>query len=265
MRIALGVEYNGSQFCGWQSQASGGAVQDAVERAVSAFVGAPTSVVCAGRTDAGVHALGQVIHLDTSVVRDASSWVRGVNAHLPHGVRMLWARVFEGELATLFHARFAAQSRRYQYLLLNHPVAPAIDSELRGWFHAPLAIAPMREAAALLMGTHDFSAFRSSECQAKSAVKTVTEITLDQQEPVLRMQIEANAFLHHMVRNIVGALVYVGAGRLSVAQFEDIFRSLDRRVAPPTFSASGLALVDIRYDSKFDLPRPSGRYVSVAQ
>ncbi|MEP7156071.1 MAG: tRNA pseudouridine(38-40) synthase TruA [Betaproteobacteria bacterium] len=253
MRIAMGIEYNGSGFCGWQSQASGCGVQDRVESALNSFLAAGPariSISCAGRTDTGVHAALQVIHFDCNVERDDVSWMRGVNAFLPPSVRILWSRRVSDE----FHARFAAQSRSYRYLLLNDAADAAIMLGQAGWFHMPLALAPMQEAANLLLGEHDFSAFRAAECQAKSPVKTLHEAGITASGQLFTFSFRANAFLHHMIRNIVGGLVYVGSGRHSVADFQRIFDGRDRTLAAPTFAADGLYLANIEYDKKFNLP-----------
>ena len=256
MRIALGIEYKGSGFCGWQSQASGCGVQDCVERALAMFLGEPTAVVCAGRTDTGVHALAQVVHLDTDILRDEVSWVRGTNANLPAGVRIIWAKC----VSDTFHARFAARSRSYRYLLLNTPVDNALMKGMAGWFHAPLDAESMHEAAMTLIGEHDFSAFRAAECQAKTPVKTLYEARVSRRCEHLLFTFRGNAFLHHMVRNIVGSLVYLGAGRQSLPEFRDIFASLDRKRAPPTFAADGLYLSGIEYDDAFALPAFPARF-----
>jgi len=259
MRIALGIEYHGAAYCGWQSQPSGCAVQNHVESAINAFLaipGAPVGVICAGRTDTGVHALQQVVHFDTGIVRDPVSWVRGVNARLPRDIRILWSR----EVSDEFHARFSAESRTYRYLLLNDAVEPAVLRGLAGWFHQPLAIEAMKEAALLLVGEHDFSAFRAAECQAKSPVKYLRVARIEREGNLVLFEFTANAFLHHMIRNIVGSLVYVGAGRHTVAEFRTIFASRDRTRAAPTFSPDGLYLADIKYDARLDLPAVSPRF-----
>lgn len=250
MRIALGIEYKGTGFCGWQSQASRCGVQDYVERALTTFLGEPAAVVCAGRTDTGVHALAQVAHLDTEIIRDDISWVRGTNANLPAEVRIVWAK----QVGDAFHARFSARSRTYRYLLLNAPVDNALMQGLAGWFHATLDVESMQQAAASLIGEHDFSAFRAAECQAKTPVKTLYEAQVFRRFEHLVFTFRGNAFLHHMVRNIVGSLIYVGAGRQSLPEFCDIFASRDRKRAAPTFSADGLYLSAIEYDGIFALP-----------
>jgi len=213
MRIALGLEYEGSGFCGWQSQAGGGAVQNVVESALSVVADAPIRVVCAGRTDAGVHALAQVVHFDTEVVRPDTAWVRGVNAHLPASVAVRCAQT----VADDFHARFSARGRRYRYLLLNRAERPGLMARRVGWFHRPLDVAAMAAAAALLLGEHDFSAFRSVECQAKSPVKTLRRADVVRHGDLLVFDFEASAFLHHMVRNLVGMRRNGSANSLPVA------------------------------------------------
>ena len=253
MRLALGIEYNGSGYCGWQSQPSGCGIQDRLETAIASFLGAPDErvpVVCAGRTDTGVHALMQVVHLDTGIMRDEISWVRGVNASLPADIRVIWSRRVSDE----FHARFSAESRTYRYLLLNDAVEPAVMRGTIGWFHTPLDIAAIQQAADVIVGEHDFSAFRAAECQAKSPVRTLSRVQIEQCGNIVAFDFSANAFLHHMIRNIVGALVYVGAGRHSLNQFQEIFESRNRSLAAPTFMADGLYLANIQYDAKFGIP-----------
>lgn len=250
MRIALGLEYDGAAFCGWQSQPQHCAVQDALETAIAAIANEPVRVHVAGRTDRGVHATAQVAHFDTHAERPDSAWVRGVNALLPAAVRVQWAT----HVDETFHARFAARARQYRYLLYNSPVAPAIGRDKLGWFHAPLALAPMREAAAHLLGEHDFSAFRAAECQSRTPVKDLTRLTVEQRSAMLIFDFSANAFLQHMVRNIVGALVYVGCGRHEPGWVKTLLESRDRRLAAPTFAAAGLYLVGVTYPAEFALP-----------
>ena len=247
-RIALGLEYDGSGFCGWQTQSSGCSVQDAVERALTEVAGHPVPTICAGRTDAGVHAACQVVHFDSDVSRPESAWVRGVNAHLPGPVAVQWMRPVD----TDFHARFSAQERHYQYVLLDHPVRPALSRNHVGWIHQPLKIEPMRLAAAALLGEHDFSAFRASECQAASPVRNLRQLEIGR-----RGNFRANAFLHHMVRNIVGSLVYVGMGRQQPPWLREVLEGGDRTRAAPTFAAAGLYLSGVRYAGKYALPEPA--------
>ena len=250
MRVALGVEYDGSRFCGWQTQPQGCAVQDALERALAEVAGAPVSTICAGRTDAGVHALGQVVHFDTAAERPESAWVRGVNALLPRACAVGWSR----PVAPDFHARYSAVSRCYRYLLLNHPVRPALDATRTGWFHLPLDTERMQRAARLLLGEHDFSAFRSAECQARTPVRTLTRLDVARRGDHVVFDICANAFLHHMVRNIVGCLVYVGKGKYPPEWLGEVLRGRDRARAAPTVEAAGLYLMRVRYDARWGLP-----------
>lgn len=250
MRIALGVEYDGTPYCGWQSQANGCGVQDYLETAIHNIANHTIRIHAAGRTDTGVHALVQVVHFDTEAVRPESAWVRGVNAFLPASIRVLWAKVVPNE----FHARFSAQQRRYQYLLVNAPVAPAIMASKAGWYHLPLNVVAMQTAIAYLRGEHDFSAFRASECQAKSPIKNLQIATLKQQDEQLVFEFAANAFLQHQVRNMVGALIYVGNEKQHPSLIQDLLLQKNRTLSPPTFSANGLYLVGVQYDGKFGLP-----------
>lgn len=256
MRIALALEYCGTGFCGWQSQPSGCGIQDAVEAAVAAIAGMPVPVVAAGRTDTGVHAAFQVAHFDVAVTRPLSAWVRGVNSHLPPGIAVLWARAVPDD----FHARFAAMARGYRYLLLNHPVRPGLAASRVGWHHRPLDAARMQEAARMLLGQHDFSAFRAAECQAKSPVKTLTRAQIARRGDYLVCEFEADGFLHHMVRNLMGSLILVGAGVRPPEWLGEVLASRDRTRAAPTFDAAGLYLDRIRYPARFGLPESSGRW-----
>lgn len=250
MRLALGIEYDGTPYCGWQSQPGGCGVQDSLEKALQAMAGHPLRVVAAGRTDTGVHAMIQVIHFDTNAERPLSAWVRGVNAMLPDSIRVLWAcHVGDG-----FHARFSAYERSYQYLLVNSAVAPAILSGKTGWHHAPLRVAAMQEAARHLLGEHDFSAFRAAECQAKSPVKHMHQAEVHGNGSHILFEFRANAFLHHQVRNMVGALIYVGKGNCPPAYIAELLASRDRTKAPPTFSPAGLYLTGIGYAADWALP-----------
>lgn len=249
-RVALGVEYDGRLFNGWQRQiATIPTVQAALEYALTQVCGQPVSVIAAGRTDTGVHALMQVVHFDAPVERPLTAWIRGVNAHLPIGVSVQRAQV----VADVFHARFDAYERSYRYVLMSAPARPALLAGKVGWTHYALDIEKMQEAANLLLGEHDFSSFRASECQAKSPVKQLNELRVYEHQGLICFDLSASAFLHHMVRNIVGALVYVGAGRLSVAEFKVIFEQKSRLKAPPTFMADGLYLTKVRYPSEFNV------------
>jgi tRNA pseudouridine38-40 synthase len=254
MRIALGLEYDGSRFLGWQTQPGGGTVQDALEAALGAIAAEPVSVTCAGRTDRGVHARAQVVHFDTEAQRPDTAWVRGVNALLPESVAVLWASKVEPE----FHARYGALARTYRYVLLNRPVRPALAARYVGWFHQPLALDAMREAAAHFVGEHDFSAFRSAECQAKSPVRTVHALSIEQRGERIEFVLRANAFLHHMVRNLVGTLIYVGKGKHPAQWAREVLDARDRGAAAPTFAPEGLYLEGVEYDAKWRLPCERG-------
>ncbi len=250
MRIALGLEYDGSGFNGWQSQPDGRSVQDALERALQAIACIPIRTVAAGRTDAGVHATMQVVHFDASVQRPQTAWVRGVNAHLPPSVAVLWAQDVDGS----FHARFSAVARHYSYYLLNRPVRPALGARRVGWYHRALDVQAMRDAAKPMLGTHDFSAFRAAECQARTPVRTLSRIDVTQDGDLIRFDFTADAFLHHMIRNIVGSLVHVGAGKAPPSWLLEVLCSTDRTQAALTFAADGLYLTGVEYPSGFALP-----------
>ncbi len=250
MRIALGLAYDGSGFCGWQSQPSKRGVQDALELAIKSIAQHNVRVHAAGRTDTGVHALSQIVHFDTEKVRPISAWVRGVNAHLPDAVRVEWAHEVDDE----FHARFSAFSRSYQYLLYNAPVASALMATKAGWFHMPLDFSAMSEAASYLLGQHDFSAFRASECQAKSAIKYLHKADISIIGQYFRFDFTANAFLQHQVRNMIGALIYVGKGAFPPDYIKTLLNERNRTLSPPTFSPSGLYLTGVGYDEKWGLP-----------
>lgn len=250
MRYALGLSYDGSHFCGWQSQPNACGVQDALELAIASIAQHQIRVHAAGRTDTGVHALNQIVHFDTDVTRPLSAWVRGVNAHLPAAVRVNWAH----EVNDDFHARFSAYSRSYQYLLYNAPVAPALMASKAGWFHLPLDYAAMREAAGYLVGRHDFSAFRASECQAKTPIRHLTRADVSVAGQYFVFEFSANAFLQHQVRNMIGALIYIGKGTYPPAYIKTLLQNKNRTLSPPTFSPSGLYLTSVGYDGKWRLP-----------
>ena len=249
-RLALGVADRGQAYHGWQSPPDGRTVQDVLESALSSFAAAPVRTVCAGRTDTGVHALGQVVHLDAPVEREPFSWVRGSNRFLPPDVAVQWCR----PVAPSFHARNSARGRRYRYVLLESAVRPALESGLVGWSFRPLDADAMRAAAALLVGEHDFSAFRAAECQARSPVKTLHGIAIGRRGAYWRFDFDASAFLHHMVRNIVGCLVMIGQGARSPQWLGDVLASRSRAAAAPTFPAAGLYFVGPYYDAVHGLP-----------
>jgi len=260
MRIALGLEYDGSGFNGWQSQPDGRSVQDALERALQAVAGEPVRTIAAGRTDAGVHASMQVVHFDTPVERPRTAWVRGVNAYLPATVAVLWAQGVDPG----FHARFAAIARHYSYYLLNRPVRAGLLARRVGWYHRALDVQAMREAAAGLLGTHDFSAFRAAECQARTPVKTLAKADITCDGDLIRFDFSADAFLHHMIRNLVGSLVHVGAGKAAPAWFQDVLRGTDRTRAAATFAADGLYFTGVDYPASFALEHTQARTVHLA-
>lgn len=250
MRVALGIEYDGRDFCGWQTQTNGRAVQDVLERAVSVIADSPVRVHCAGRTDAGVHAAAQVVHFDCEVERPLSAWVRGVNAHLPDSVAVRWSR----EVPPDFHARFSATGRHYRYLLLNRDIRPAIAAGRVGWTHWQLDLHAMQSGATYLVGEHDFTSFRAAECQAATPVRTVREAGVSQRGPYVVFEFAANAFLHHMVRNMVGALVQIGRGERGPEWIAELLRVRNRSLAAPTFSPCGLYLSGVDYPVGFGLP-----------
>jgi tRNA pseudouridine38-40 synthase len=251
-RIALGIEYDGSRFLGWQTQPGGGTVQDALETALSGIADAPVRVTCAGRTDRGVHARAQVVHFDTAAERPDAAWVRGVNAMLPEAMAVLWSQRASSD----FHARYSARSRTYRYLLVSRPVRPALAARYAGWHHAPLDLEAMRQAAAHLLGEHDFSAFRAAECQAKSPVRTLHEISIERHGESIGFTLRANAWLQHMVRNIVGTLVYVGKGSHPPQWTKKILESRNRALAAPTFGPEGLYLEAVEYEPHWNIPAP---------
>ena len=226
-------------------------MQDALETALAAIAGEPVGVTAAGRTDRGVHAREQVAHFDTAAARPQTAWVRGVNAFLPESIAVLWAQPVDTE----FHARYSAIARTYRYRLINRPVRPALAARHAGWYHAPLDVDAMRAAARALVGEHDFSAFRAAECQAKTPVRTVHSIAIEQSAARIDFIIRANAFLQHMVRNMVGSLVYVGNGRQPPHWIAEVLASRNRTKAAPTFAPEGLFLEKIEYDAKWGLPR----------
>lgn len=249
-RVALGIAYEGSEWKGWQTQPSGLTVQDQLERALGQFLAQPVDTVCAGRTDAGVHAFAQVVHLDTTAQRTEESWVRGLNALLPRSIAIQWARSVSDD----FHARFAAGARTYVYLLRTERVRAPLVRGRMGWTHYPLDLGMMRAAANCLLGEHDFSSFRSSECQAASPVRTLSALDIQRNGDFFLFTFTANAFLHHMVRNLMGALLLVGRGRKPVEWVSEVLMACDRRRAAATFAPDGLYLASVDYPERFGLP-----------
>jgi len=255
-RMAALLEYDGSAYAGWQTQAHAKSLQEAVEAALGFVAGAPVAAVCAGRTDAGVHALGQVVHFDTAARRTPRAWVLGANTRLPPDISLQWA----GEVAADFHARHTALRRIYRYYLLNRSARSALAHLRTAWIHKPLDVDAMRTAAQVLLGEHDFSAFRSVECQSKSRMRRVERISVTGDGDCLCIEISANAYLHHMVRNIVGTLLEVQSGNDPERAMKRILESRDRRLAGATAPAAGLYLWRVEYPSAHPIPAPAGRF-----
>ncbi|MEK0418048.1 MAG: tRNA pseudouridine synthase TruA [Pseudomonadota bacterium] len=249
-RLALGLAYDGRAYHGWQSQPDGLTVQDRVESALSAFATVPVKTICAGRTDTGVHAMNQVIHLDPPVDRETFSWVRGTNRYLPHDIAVQWCQPVGAD----FHARDSARGRRYRYLLLESAVRPALEAGRCGWVFKPLDGQAMREAVPHLLGEHDFSAFRAAECQARSPIKTLRSIRIERHGDYWRFDFDASAFLHHMVRNLMGCLVAIGTGSRPAEWMAEVLASRSRDAAAPTFMADGLYFVGPYYDAHHGIP-----------
>lgn len=254
MRIALGVQYDGAGFRGWQSQQPGvRTVQACLEQGLTRVAAHPVKLICAGRTDAGVHGVGQVVHFDTTAVRTARSWVLGGNANLPMDISLHWACAVPDE----FHARFSALARCYRYLICNRPYRAALWRQRATWHYHPLEAVQMHTAAQALVGEHDFSSFRAAECQARHPIREIYRLEVRRQGDFVVLEVEANAFLHHMVRNIVGCLVYIGKGKYSVDWMRQLLASCDRTYAAPTFSPAGLYLAGVKYDTCWGLPESS--------
>lgn len=249
-RYALTLAYDGSRFSGWQTQPDRSAAQDVLERALSAVADGPIRTVCAGRTDAGVHALRQVVHFDTEARRPSTAWVRGVNAHLPASIAVRSATVVSGD----FHARYGAMRRRYRYLLYRSGVRHPLFAQRAGWTFRDVDVDRMRVAAQALVGEHDFSAFRSAQCQAASPVRRLETLSLRECGPFVVFTFVANAFLHHMIRNLVGSLLAVGEGRRDPGWIADLLAARDRTRAAATFAPDGLYLDGAQYDAGFDVP-----------
>jgi tRNA pseudouridine38-40 synthase len=246
----MGVCYNGSAYQGWQSQLSGQTVQDKLEKALDQFTTQRVSTLCAGRTDAGVHGLMQVIHFDTELVRDTASWVRGTNRYLPSDIAVQWAR----EVPPTFHCRGSAVARRYAYILLESAVRPSLEASRVGWVYRPLDARAMQTASEHLIGEHDFTSFRASSCQALSPVKKLNRIDIHQHGPYWRVEFEGNAFLHHMIRNIMGCLVTIGQGFESPEWMQQVLEARSRKAASPTFSPDGLYFKGPVYEPHWGLP-----------
>ncbi len=249
MRIALGVEYFGANYCGWQRQEKVASVQAVLERALSTVANQSIEVFCAGRTDSGVHATGQVVHFDTAADRPLKAWTFGVNANLPEDIAVVWAKTVVDD----FHARFSAIARRYRYIILNRPQRGAILSRGMTHFHFPLNHVLMHQAAQALLGEQDFTSFRSAQCQSHTPWRNVHFVNVFRQDEFVIIDIQANAFLHHMVRNIVGSLLEIGMGNQNVDWIKHLLSLKDRTQAAPTAKAEGLYLVHAIYPETFAL------------
>jgi tRNA pseudouridine38-40 synthase len=255
-RLAMGLSYDGSGWQGWQTQPHGRTLQDVLEATLGRFAGRAERVptICAGRTDAGVHAALQVVHFDAPVTRRLVSWVRGMNALLPPSIAVRWVQ----PVPETFHARFSASSRTYVYLLWRDRVRPALWAGRVGWCFQPLDVKAMRTGAAALIGEHDFTSFRSAQCQARHPVRTLYRLDIDERGPFLVFTLRANAFLHHMVRNIVGTLLQVGQGKRPADWVNELLRACDRSQGAPTFASEGLYLCAIEYPANFGLTELDG-------
>jgi tRNA pseudouridine38-40 synthase len=256
MRLALGISYHGQAYEGWQSQLSGRTVQDRLEAALAQFATHRISTVCAGRTDAGVHGLMQVVHFDTGLQREESSWVRGTNRFLPPDIAVEWA----APVPEQFHSRASAIARRYSYVVLESRVRPSLDAGRVGWVFRPLDGEAMRQAAQALLGEHDFSSFRASACQALSPVKTLNSLAISRRGAYWRFDFEANAFLHHMIRNLMGCLLVIGQGQKPPSWITEVLQARDRDAAAPTFSPAGLYFRGPVYEPHWGLPSRTPAY-----
>jgi tRNA pseudouridine38-40 synthase len=254
-RVALCLSYNGSQYYGWQSQKNDlPTVQSHVERAASLVANEKISVVCAGRTDKSVHSSYQVVHFETSAIRDARSWIFGCNTNLPKDISVSWA----GTVSDAFHARFSATSRRYNYVIYNHPIRPANFATELTWYHHRLNADEMHEAAQCLVGEHDFTSFRAVGCQAKSPIRRLEFVNVTRYGNIILLDIKGNAFLHHMVRNIAGVLMTIGAAKQKVNWCSDVLAAKDRTKGSVTASPNGLFLTQVDYPEKFKIPISAG-------
>jgi tRNA pseudouridine38-40 synthase len=257
MRIALGIEYNGHGHYGWQAQPGLPTIQGALESALTIVANEPIFLFCAGRTDANVHATGQVVHFDTHAKRHIDAWIWGTNSHLPASIVVKWARHVDYN----FHARFKAMARRYRYVIYNHPIRPALLTSRATWHYYPLDITRIREAGKFLMGEQDFSSFRSSQCNSKSPMRKVTEFTINRHGDFVVIDIQANAFLHHMVRNIVGTLMKIGSGNKGPEWMKEVLDAKNRRVAAETAPPDGLYLARVDYPEPYIFPVSEGTFL----
>lgn len=253
MRIALGIEYNGHGFYGWQAQQELPSIQAALETAISKVANEKIHLFCAGRTDANVHATGQVVHFDTHAKRHVDAWIWGSNSHLPPSIVVRWARAVDYR----FHARFTATARRYRYIIYNHPIRPALLCNRVTWHYFPLDIERMKMAGNYLYGEQDFSSFRSSQCNSKTPMRNVTEFSVSRKGDFVILEIEANAFLHHMVRNIAGSLMKIGMGHREPEWLQEVLLAKSRKAAAETAAAEGLYLVRVTYPEPYIFPEAS--------
>lgn len=250
MRIVLGVEYNGHGYYGWQAQPNLKTIQGTLQDALAKVANEPIHLFCAGRTDTHVHATGQVVHFDTRAKRHIDAWIWGTNSYLPSSIVVRWARHVDYS----FHARFTAIARRYRYVIFNNPIRPAMLSTKATWYYYPLDIEIMKKAGAYLIGEHDFSSFRSSQCNSKTPMRNITELTIHRNVDFVFLEIEANAFLHHMVRNIAGVLMKIGAGSKEVEWMLEVLQAKSRKSAAETAPPDGLYLTHVRYPEHYELP-----------
>lgn len=257
MRIALGIEYNGHGFYGWQVQRGLNTIQGTLEDALAKVANESIHLFCAGRTDANVHATGQVVHFDTRAKRHIDAWIWGTNSYLPPSIVVRWSR----QVDYSFHARFTAITRRYRYIIFNHPIRTAILSTRASWHYYPLDVEPMREAGKCLIGEHDFSSFRSSQCNSKTPMRNVTKFNMRRHGDFVILEIEANAFLHHMVRNIAGALMKIGAGFKDPVWMQAILEAKDRTAAAETAPPEGLYLAQVGYPKPYIFPLSEGMFL----
>lgn len=250
MRYALGLEYDGSAFLGWQVQRQEPTVQGCIEKALATVANQETRVTCCGRTDTGVHALGQVAHFDSDADRSERSWILGLNSHLPKEISVLWIRQVDEK----FHARFSAFSRSYRYVILNRWIRPALDARRKSWCRTPLDADKMQDAAQFLLGEHDFTSFRASACQARHATREIQQISVQREDDTINLDVTANGFLYHMVRNLAGSLMKVGVGDEPPEWLGDVLAKKDRALAAPTAAPEGLYFVGARYPENYEFP-----------
>jgi tRNA pseudouridine38-40 synthase len=253
-KFALGIEYDGTRYHGWQAQEGQATIQAEIELALSKVADSPIEIACAGRTDKGVHAIGQVAHFSTEINRLPKNWLLGTNTHLPKDIAIRWIQ----EVDEAFHARFSALARRYHYIIFNRPVRSALYSKRMSWHYQPLDAMKMHEAAQHLVGEHDFQSFRASECQSRTSIREVKTVNIHRQGDLIVMDISANAFLHHMVRNIAGVLMTIGEGKENPQWAHDVLLAKDRTAAGATAHPYGLYLVHVDYPAIHELPEFTG-------